>query len=204
MRSENSPGGRRPSFIEEARRAQIIQAATETVAELGYANASLAQIANRADISKSVISYHFDGKDELLEQVVTQYFEEVWAYMQPRVEAATSPAARIRAWVESQIQFFTQHRQGFLAMVEIVSNHRRSDGSRPFDHAEEEEIQELTRILSEGQRIGEFRDFDAHAVAVIIGQTMEAALSRWAYGELTNMDAHLPALLDFIDHAIRR
>ena len=50
------------SFIEKARRTQIIECAIETIAEVGYAQASLGQIAKRAQISKGVISYHFANK----------------------------------------------------------------------------------------------------------------------------------------------
>ena len=42
--------------------------AIEVLAELGYAQTSFARIAERAGISKSVISYHFAGKDELLDR----------------------------------------------------------------------------------------------------------------------------------------
>ncbi|MFD6455458.1 TetR family transcriptional regulator, partial [Nocardia sp. NPDC060220] len=52
MRPENKPDGQHRSFIEEARRRQIIAATVEVVSELGYANASLARIAERAGISK--------------------------------------------------------------------------------------------------------------------------------------------------------
>lgn len=205
MRPENSPTGRsRPSFIEAARRAQIVEAATETVAELGYANASLSQIAKRADISKSVISYHFDGKDELLEQVVTRFFEQTWAHMQPEVDAAETAAGRIRAWVRSQMTFIAAHRSGFLAMVDIIDNHRRPDGTRPFDGIEKDETDQLARILAEGQEAGELRDFDPRTYAVIISQTMDGALVRWAYDGTLDLAGHTPALIGFIDHAIRR
>ncbi|HYZ02578.1 MAG TPA: TetR/AcrR family transcriptional regulator, partial [Candidatus Binatia bacterium] len=73
MRSKNSPDGQ--SFLEAARRAQIVACAIETLAVEGYANASLARIAERAGVSKSVIVYHFGGKDEVLESVVQEVFE---------------------------------------------------------------------------------------------------------------------------------
>ena len=69
MRSEKGAGGQKPrSFIEEARRAQIISSAIEVIAELGFARASLAQIARHAGISKGVISYHFAGGEVLIAQ----------------------------------------------------------------------------------------------------------------------------------------
>ena len=47
-------------------------AAIDTIAEVGYANASLARIAVRLGISKGVISYHFAGKDDLIAEIVSQ------------------------------------------------------------------------------------------------------------------------------------
>ena len=47
MRSEINPAGQEPgrTFTETARRAQIVKAAIDTIAELGYGQASLARIA---------------------------------------------------------------------------------------------------------------------------------------------------------------
>ncbi|MDX6740765.1 TetR/AcrR family transcriptional regulator [Actinocorallia sp. A-T 12471] len=203
MRTESGVAGRR-SFIEEARRRQIVEAATRVVAEVGYGRASLARIAERAGTSKSVISYHFDGKDELLEQVARQYLDGAGAAMEERLADAGTPIERIRAWVGAQMQYLTADRTGFLAMVEIVTNHRRPDGTRPFDGMDEEETEILGRLLSEGRALGEVRDLDADATAVIIQQSMEGLLSRWAYNDAFDVTAHIPALVDFIDHAIRR
>ena len=56
MRIKDKPDGQsRPTFTEAARRIQIIECAIETLATLGYAQASLAHIAKRAGISKGVI-----------------------------------------------------------------------------------------------------------------------------------------------------
>ena len=57
------------TFIETARRAQIVAAAIDTIAEVGYARASLVRIASRIGISRGLISYHFAGKDELIKEV---------------------------------------------------------------------------------------------------------------------------------------
>jgi AcrR family transcriptional regulator len=205
MHTKNSPDGRRrPTFIEQARRAQIVAAAAETVADVGYANASLTQIAERADISKSVISYHFSGKHELLTLVVTQFFEKTWEYMQGRIEAATTAAGKVHAWVASQMAYFGMHRAAFLAMTDIVMSHRAPDGSRPFSDAENEEIAELTEILLAGQRDGEFRDFDPRNVATIVIRCTEGVLGAWAMDEHVDLEGQTAALLDFIDHAIRQ
>ncbi len=203
MRTDNGPTGRKPSFIEAARRAQVVEAATRTVAELGYTGASLARIAQDAGISKSVISYHFNSKEDLLEQVVNEVFDRIWTFMEPRIAATESAPAAIRVWAESQLTYVATHRSDFLAMSEIVANHRRADGTRPFDGAEREEVDELARILAAGQRAGEIRDVDAMAVAMMISDTLAGTLGRWAFDETSDLTARIPVLIDFIDHAIR-
>jgi TetR/AcrR family transcriptional regulator, fatty acid metabolism regulator protein len=64
----------------------------ETIAELGYGQASLARIAERAGISKGVIGYHFAGKDDLLAAVVAEVLARGEDFMRPRIsEQSTGP-----------------------------------------------------------------------------------------------------------------
>ena len=74
MRSNVDPIGQKPerTFTETARRAQIMAAAIDAIAELGYGQASLARIAEAADTSKGVIIYHFGGKDELIKELLQE------------------------------------------------------------------------------------------------------------------------------------
>ena len=74
---------RERTFIENARRQQIVAAAIDTIAEVGFAQASLARIAERIGISKGVISYHFAGKDDLVRQVAIEIVEAGRAYIIP-------------------------------------------------------------------------------------------------------------------------
>ena len=82
------------SFIEQARREQIVDAAIDVLYESGFAAASLGAIAERIGVSKGVLSYHFAGKSELLREVIGHVLTEAAAYMTPRVAAATSYTGR--------------------------------------------------------------------------------------------------------------
>ncbi|WP_106402007.1 TetR/AcrR family transcriptional regulator [Actinocorallia populi] len=194
----------RRSFIEQARRAQIIEAATQVVAEAGYAHASLARIAEQADISKSVITYHFSGKDEILRLMVTRFFEQGWEYMRVRIDKEGTARGRVRAWIGSQMEFFGEHRAEFLAMSEIVTNHRAPDGSHAFADGMAEEVDGLAEILARGQREGELREFDARGVANIILRCADGVLGSWAVDGGVDLPGQTAALLDFIDHAIKK
>src|SRR5690242_7451047 len=101
MRSEVHPAGQEPerTFTETARRAQIVAAAIDTIAELGYGQASLARIAETAGTSKGVIIYHFGGKDELIRKVVAEVVAGGIAHMEPRIEAEPTGAGKLRAYI---------------------------------------------------------------------------------------------------------
>ncbi len=118
MRSDSADGNR--TFVTNARRAQIVEAAINTVAEVGYANASLSSIAVRLGISKGVISYHFAGKDDLIAEIVSQVLQHARAYMQPRIEAQTTGPAMLRAYIESNLEFIRDNPNQLRAVVEIV------------------------------------------------------------------------------------
>ena len=91
-------------------------AAIDTIAELGYGQASLARIAETAGTSKGVILYHFGGKDELIRELVARGV----AYMSPRVEAEPAGPGKLRAYIESHLAFMRENRRHMVALLEIA------------------------------------------------------------------------------------
>ena len=85
------------SFAETARRAQIVDCAIDTIAEMGFAKASVDQIAKRAGVSKGVITYHFPNKQEIVDAIIEKVLAAGRTYMVPRIMAETSAAGRLRA-----------------------------------------------------------------------------------------------------------
>ncbi|WP_264740615.1 TetR/AcrR family transcriptional regulator [Cytobacillus firmus] len=169
MSKKNKPTNKKQmSFIEKARRSQIVECAIETIAEVGYAQASLGQIAKRAKISKGVISYHFANKEEILEQVVIEYYMAFQAYIGPRMEAQKSPKEMLRAYIESNLTFVDENRQHVFAVIEIVSNDRTVDGKLRFVANHDETIfHPIETILFIGMKEGTFRDFSKSSARVM-------------------------------------
>jgi len=69
-----APERKRASAVEEVRRRQIMESTVAVVAEVGFAGASLAAIAQHAGLSKGLLSYHFRDKDHLMEQTALWTF----------------------------------------------------------------------------------------------------------------------------------
>ncbi|KNB52103.1 TetR/AcrR family transcriptional regulator [Streptomyces caatingaensis] len=214
MRSENQPGGRSAakaatsdadrSFIELARRAQIIDAAVGTLAEEGYAKASLARIAQRAGISKGVISYHFAGKEELLERLVEHVYGQMGAFMEPRMAAAPEPGARLRAYVESLAAYMREHRPQLAALGQVFHNMRNSEGKLRYGVATSEELYAfLEGIFREGQESGEFRPFDVRVMAVSVQAGVDAMFEYWDVHPEHDLEGHARELAELFAQAVR-
>jgi AcrR family transcriptional regulator len=70
-------------------RARIQQVALELFAEQGYDKTSLREIAERLDVTKAALYYHFKSKEDIVRSLVADYFGQIdaliaWAKTQPR------------------------------------------------------------------------------------------------------------------------
>jgi AcrR family transcriptional regulator len=155
------------TFIEEARRRQIVGAAIETLAEHGYDGASLERIAQRVGISRGLISYHFEGRADLMAAVVATVFREGAAYIRPHLEGTLTPGQRFEAALRSNLEFMRDHRAEIVAVVEIGQGGGRSELASARDDIARG-IAALEQLLHAGQESGEFGHFDPHIMAVTI------------------------------------
>ena len=146
------------------RRSQIVEAAIDTLAVEGLAGTSFAKIARTAGLSSTgLISYHFAGKRELMDEVVRVVTEELTDFVDVRVREAEGPAAQLRAFIAANVEFAAKHHTRLRAA--------RAVGGRPTDAAGG-----LVALLRAGQLYGELRFFDVDVMVTAI----RAALDRVA------------------------
>ena len=123
------------------------------------------------------------------------------------VVAATqsSPAGKIRAYIESNLAYLGTHRSRLLAVVNIVGNHRDAGGRLRFSPTSDESVVTLlSELLRQGQVEGELRDFPPRLVAVTIGQAIIGALGEWAANPEVDLPAYAQELVILFDRATRR
>jgi AcrR family transcriptional regulator len=171
MRVTHVEGDHDRSFTATARRAQIVAATIETIAELGYGQASFARIAQRAGLSSTrLISYHFAGKQELMEQVAGELFTEIGAFVAQRLAGQTTAAGALRAYIEANLDYIAEHRTQMKALLGIFLS-----GALSADPGVNELVSLLPveQILSDGQRSGEFRPFDTTVIATSIQRSFD-------------------------------
>jgi AcrR family transcriptional regulator len=183
MRSERSvslAGGTGGTFTSAARRAQFVAAAIDTIAEVGYARASLGRIAERVGVSKGVISYHFAGKEELVLAVLADIAAKGGTFVYARAMTLPAAAERLRAWIESVLEYCVAHHTEMVAYYEITAGSR---GDAAVSAAVTEMSTGVTAALADmlaaGQAAGELRaDFDPQAVALTLMAVVDAVPPR--------------------------
>lgn len=206
MRTGRTPPRTDRTFTETARRAQIVQAAIDTIAESGFAQASLARIGERIGISKALIGYHFAGKDDLIREVVSEIIEQGKAYMVPRMFAERPGPGMLRVYIESNLGFMREHRNYMVAISEIARNGLTADGKQRFygDADMDGFARELEEVLSSFQAGGDLRpDFDPHIMAIAIRSAIDAVARRVAQDPSLDVGYYAREIATVFDRATR-
>lgn len=158
-------------LIAEARREQVIKAAIKVLTEIGYHSTSLSKIANKANISTGLISYHFSGKEDLMKNTLMYVVEHERAYIKEKVASKQTYMEKLLTFIEASLAYQGTNRENSDAMLEIVFNGRTADNI-PYYRAEVHEEEELSvllkDILHKGQEAKEFGDFDPQVTAIVI------------------------------------
>lgn len=199
---DKSDGQNRPTFTEAARRAQIIECAIETLATLGYAQASLDQIAKRAGISKGVIVYYFSSKEELFAQVIQAIYAEGAHSLGPPIGVQPTATLMLRTYILTNVEYIGTHRLQMQAIREIALNFRTPDGKLRSGLLKEGSILEaLEAILRKGQQDGEFRAFDPRVMAITIRQAIDVVPRLLVVNPNLDVEAYARELVTLFDRA---
>ena len=182
-----------------ARRAQVLEATIDVVAEEGFARASFARIRERAGLSSTrLISYHFAGKAELVAALVEHVVAGIGEHVGARVMAAETPGERLRAYIEGVVGYADAHRAPMSALLQVVVSGAWGDG-RPAPS----DASHLERILADGQRSGEMRRFDPHVMATTIQRAVEAVPFQLEGEPDLDCTAYANELVELFDRATR-
>ncbi len=88
---------------------QILEAAKQIFQERGFAGARMQEIADEADINKSMLHYYFRSKDKLFQKVfqdsIRQFFPEILKVL--HADLALTP--KIEKLVETYYEMFRKH-----------------------------------------------------------------------------------------------
>jgi TetR/AcrR family transcriptional repressor of bet genes len=91
-KSEPEKRGRKAS--KEVRQLQLIEATIDSLAKRGYAETTMADVADGAGLSRGIVNFHFESKEKLLIATLQHMYDEYSAHWRASLQKAGDDPAR--------------------------------------------------------------------------------------------------------------
>jgi TetR/AcrR family transcriptional regulator, fatty acid metabolism regulator protein len=145
-----------PKRRKSVRRAEILAAARAVFLEHPYEQASITQIAARAGCVVGTIYGYFENKRDLFDAVLTAFYDELIADIEPRFAVIEGTADRLRFLVARHLQITLDD----ASWLKVLAREARGDESyfgSKLHQLNRRYAQFVTRTLADGIARGELR-----------------------------------------------
>jgi AcrR family transcriptional regulator len=155
--------------IDHIRRPQLLAAAADVIAERGFAQTRIADVAERAGTSAASVLYWFESRDKLLTEALShaerRFHDEVTA----ELETIGSPAVRLATLIERSIGG-----DDWILWIELWARALRDPDVRESRRLLDESWREQIRaVVAEGQATGAFGGPDPERVALELASLID-------------------------------
>ncbi|SFJ40487.1 TetR/AcrR family transcriptional regulator [Amycolatopsis sacchari] len=148
-----------------ARRAQLIAAATQTVLEHGAAQARLRDIAQQAGLTPASVLYYYPDVHELFTAVLTQGSVTYCEGREQEIARFSTAADRLRACIRSGVPRPGETADASRVLYELAPVVLRNEtAAAEYKRFIDRQTALYHRVLTDGERSGEFRPVDDVAV----------------------------------------
>ena len=167
----------------DATRQQLINATVDAIAVGGFADLTLSEVSRRAAVSRGLVNFHFDSKDQLLVETLaflTNEYLQSWQWAVDR--AGPGPAARLLALVRNDFHSKVCNRKKiavwFAFRGEAKSRPTYIDVCTRADEAFDQTLTALcTRLVADGAYSIDARRAATGLRAMIEGLWLEFLMS---------------------------
>jgi AcrR family transcriptional regulator len=157
-----------------------LKAAFREVAEKGFSQVTLDDIARRAGVSKGVTLYYFDSKEDLFRELFGWLIDSIQERMRDAVAAVADPVEKVRALVALIFPSPSKNRAFFRAYVDFCGLASRREAFREVGARFYAGCREIDRgIVEEGVRAGVFLSRDAGEAASTMRAIFDGLMMQW-------------------------
>ena len=162
--------------VADHRREQMLRAALEVIAERGYAETRIADVAERSGISPALVIYYFKTKDQLLTEAI-RYSEDSWyADGQRRLAALPTATARVEEIVAMCClpEADAEPHYSWLLWLDFWALAARNPEVAGLRQKADERWRDLiSSLVVSGQEAGEFRAVDPGGFAILLSALLD-------------------------------
>ncbi|ANF83338.1 transcriptional regulator BetI (plasmid) [Acinetobacter sp. NCu2D-2] len=184
--------------MQPIRRQQLIEATLASVNELGFAETSIQQIAQRAGVSTGIISHYFKGKNGLIEATMRYLLQQLAVTVQQKkAECGDQPQDRLMAIVHAN---FSTPQTDHAAMKVWLAFWANS-----LHQPELHRLQQINHYRLHSNLKFEFMKVMTIDRAEIAAQTLAALIDGfWLRGALMNEEMNLSVPITICNAFIQR
>src|SRR5437762_1513849 len=165
---------------EAERRLLLLKAAFREVAEKGFSNVMLEDIAARAGVSKGVTLYYFSSKEDLFRQLFGWLIDSIHDRMREAVESVADPTEKVRALVALIFPSPSKNRAFFRAYIDFCGLASRREAFRVIGERFYAGCREVDgSIVEEGMRRGVFLARDPAEAASTLRAIFDGLMLQW-------------------------
>lgn len=147
--------------MEAERREQILSAACEVLAEVGFTALRVADVAKRAGTSTGTVHYYFDTKRALMVAAFEWNFEKSLQRRSHILELHDDPRREIQAFVQSYLPLDGPTVQAWHVWAELWVEAIHDEGLAELNERVYGAWRQIVRrIIADGQQAGHFRAGD--------------------------------------------
>lgn len=201
-----------------SRRDDILDSFVRHVAERGYDNANLSDIAAELGISKGTIVHHFTTKDRILAEAHEIYMRRRLAELRLIIAALRTPSERVSGIVCALLEYQHHDRSATVTAQREATRFRDSDEMRDVEQMRDDYLALIIGVIESGIEDGSFRAVDPWTTAVTImsfgqwawtwyepqrsngAEAITAHVNDLLQGGLTNSNVEAPSTDDFHAH----
>ncbi|WP_025156457.1 TetR/AcrR family transcriptional regulator [Leifsonia aquatica] len=151
----------------------VLAAAAQAIAELGYANVRVSDIAERAQMTPGHVTYYFPSKNDLLLLAIRRSEEELIEQSRERLSAIADPWQRLRRLIELSAADGVQD-EGWALWLQVWGSGMADDTvSSEHQQLDERWFRILIEVIEYGSERGAFRVADIDDAAEIVSAMID-------------------------------
>ncbi|MGA9048037.1 MAG: TetR family transcriptional regulator [Dehalococcoidia bacterium] len=154
--------------IAAIRKKQITGAAYEVIAEKGYYNFTMMDIARRAGVSSGLIHHYFKDKENMLVTLLREMQQNIRTSLEKTIENVPDPSKKLDIFMDQAFDLVISQREYVYVtydfMTQIKFNERMQ---RILSKLYRGYRETLESILKEGKQKNKFKDVDEHYLATV-------------------------------------
>src|SRR5277367_4105557 len=154
----------------ERRRASILKAARDAFSRLGFAVATVDDVAERAGIAKGTLYLYFGSKEEIYLACLLEEVHELMRRSREEMEAKPDLRSKLEAYFRVRFEFCEKH-EAFYRIYQAEYSGLFMKGRaipKEFRALLEQSLDYMTEVIERGAKSGEIRSVPARSAASVV------------------------------------